>query len=113
MNLRHAASLALVGWYLLMPPWTGDPPTDVNTSAPLIKWNVEYSFDTRAECQQAKVDTSHLSDESLGDTVDAEAESSSGQMPTFEQRERLMKLLRKRMNESRCVSGDDSRLKAK
>jgi len=37
MNIRHAAALALVGWYLLMPPWGT---TDWNTSAPLTEWNV-------------------------------------------------------------------------
>jgi len=115
MSSRHAAALALVGWYLLMPPWAGgDPPTDVNTSAPLIQWNVGYSFDTRAECQNARAGESRLSDKSLGEKVDAQfADTFSGQTPTFEQREGAIKLLRKRINEMRCVSGDDPRLKEK
>jgi hypothetical protein len=34
MKPRHAAALALVGWYLMMPPWR---PT-VDVSAPLSRW---------------------------------------------------------------------------
>jgi hypothetical protein len=39
MKLRHAAALALVGWYLMAPPmssWPGTPWIDPN--APLSKW---------------------------------------------------------------------------
>jgi hypothetical protein len=112
MKPRHAAALALVTWYLLIPPWAGK---DWDTSAPLNEWNVTRpTFGTRAECQRTKVDFSHLSDDTLGEKVDAElAEASPGQMPTFEQRDRGIKLLRNRLNEMRCVSGDDPRLKSK
>ena len=34
MNLRHAAGLALMGWYMMMPPW--HPALDVK--APLGRW---------------------------------------------------------------------------
>ena len=39
MNLRHAAALALVGWYLISPPATGqDFPRSRDEGAPLSKW---------------------------------------------------------------------------
>ena len=47
MNLRHAAALALVGWYLMVPPLS-------NPSAPLSKWNLYRSYDTARECEVAK-----------------------------------------------------------
>ncbi len=40
MNPRHAAALALVGWYLMVPPMTqvrGHPAA--LTEAPLGRWN--------------------------------------------------------------------------
>jgi uncharacterized caspase-like protein len=54
---RHAAALALVGWYLMMPPLTKVGPDSYNlppdTSAPISKWT--YSavdhFDTEEECK--------------------------------------------------------------
>ena len=49
MNLRHAAALALVVWYLLVPPlYKGE----VEEKAPLKKWTVLQSFGTVAECSQ-------------------------------------------------------------
>jgi hypothetical protein len=39
MKPRHAAALALVGWYLMTPPATGlDFPRSRNEGAPLSKW---------------------------------------------------------------------------
>ena len=49
MTLRHAAALALVGWYLMSPPFDASlkkPDLD----APLAKWSQIGSFDTAQEC---------------------------------------------------------------
>ena len=35
MNVRHAAALALVGWYLMIPPFGTHEP---NLTAPLYQW---------------------------------------------------------------------------
>jgi hypothetical protein len=51
MNLRHAAVLALVGWYLMSAPMT--PDHQVLTDAPLSKWKTGASFDTAKECEAA------------------------------------------------------------
>ena len=44
MNIRHAAALALVGWYLMMPHRPGE------TGEALSKWYQSHEFDTEAEC---------------------------------------------------------------
>jgi hypothetical protein len=49
MKLRHTAALALVGWYLLVPPlYKGE----VDEKAPVKEWTVLQSFGTVAECSQ-------------------------------------------------------------
>ena len=45
MTLHHAAALALVGWYLMVP---GE-----NANNPLSKWSIYRSYATAAECQIA------------------------------------------------------------
>jgi hypothetical protein len=40
---RHAAALALVGWYLMTPP-----PDNVN--APISQWDVGASYDSADQC---------------------------------------------------------------
>jgi hypothetical protein len=50
MMARYASALALVGWYLMMPPvyvpeWRVDP------HAPLPQWTIEASFETVQDCE--------------------------------------------------------------
>jgi hypothetical protein len=53
MKCCIAAALALVGWYLMVPPdKPGPPPRHPNDLAPLVKWTIVSSFDTAAECQK-------------------------------------------------------------
>jgi len=52
MNLRHAAAVALVGWYLMIPPViekAGSYEADFN--APLSRWSVNSPFDSASECR--------------------------------------------------------------
>src|SRR5208337_304353 len=49
MKLHHAGALALVGWYLMVPPLGPDGWWD--RSAPLPKYKVMDSFDTAKECR--------------------------------------------------------------
>jgi hypothetical protein len=53
MKLRHAAALALVGWYLMMPPSDGH---SIDRNAPLDKWEVYSGYDTAKECEEGKID---------------------------------------------------------
>ncbi len=48
MKPRHAAALALVGWYLMIPP-VGD------TSTPLARWVHVGSYDTATECETTRL----------------------------------------------------------
>ncbi len=65
MNPRHAAALALVGWYLMMPPpksivilpranlttqWT----TPDHLPPPLAKWLIEDGYDSATQCSESK-----------------------------------------------------------
>jgi hypothetical protein len=52
MNLRHAAALALAGWYLMVPPTRGHP-AEILLHAPLSRWEVGEDHDTKAECENS------------------------------------------------------------
>jgi hypothetical protein len=58
MNLCHAAALALVGWYLLIPPVfspMGDHPRAFNDlNASLNRWDIQASFDSETSCVKEK-----------------------------------------------------------
>jgi hypothetical protein len=55
MNLRHAAALALVGWYLMVAP--SRPQRAVfNTHAPLSQWEWRGSFDTAGDCMRGRTE---------------------------------------------------------
>ena len=59
MTLRHATALALVGWYLMMPPLLprlseGEPDFFGPLAlAPLYQWTKVDSFDSLRECIDA------------------------------------------------------------
>jgi hypothetical protein len=50
MNLRHVAALALVGWYLMVPPKRMGGMAEEN--APLHLWEIVGVYDKASECQQ-------------------------------------------------------------
>jgi hypothetical protein len=52
MNTRHATALALVGWYLLIPPIPTNP-SDL-LQFPLAQWEQFGAYDTAKECESAK-----------------------------------------------------------
>jgi hypothetical protein len=47
MKLRHAAALALAGWYLMMPPMGNGK---VYATAPLSMWQTVVSVATLQDC---------------------------------------------------------------
>jgi hypothetical protein len=57
MKPRHAAALALVGWYLMLPPLADRSTTHcllcTGVDAPLFKWTIEDSFDDAMSCRIA------------------------------------------------------------
>lgn len=55
MKIRNAAALALVGWYLMVPPYTksvgGGAPKGVETDAPLSDWKNLKRFNSVDKCE--------------------------------------------------------------
>jgi hypothetical protein len=49
MKPRHAAALALVGWYLMVPPTTKNHV--VHYEEPISGWQIIDSFDTAQACK--------------------------------------------------------------
>src|SRR5580693_7976473 len=60
MKSRHAAALALVGWYLMVPPMADQALTDlaqprlIEGAAPLSLWEIRRAYDTAEECEKAE-----------------------------------------------------------
>jgi len=52
MTTRHAAALALLGWYLMMPP--RDTKGVLQLHSPLRKWKRAASYKTANECEVGK-----------------------------------------------------------
>jgi hypothetical protein len=55
MKPRHAAALALVAWYLMMPPprAVGDH-FETNFRAPLSKWTRLRRFESQSQCETTR-----------------------------------------------------------
>jgi hypothetical protein len=68
MKLRHAAALALVGWYLMVgfspfpPKVTPQPLHPGETEGPpiLSQWQIRRSFDSADKCEQARTELLRL-----------------------------------------------------
>ena len=53
MRCRLATALALVGWYLMMPPVERDSRgTFADNAATLSKWHVMQAFDSAQACEE-------------------------------------------------------------
>lgn len=91
MNLRHAAALALVGWYLMIPQ--SALPPNVAYKKPLSTWQTIQSFDTADECQDY-----------LSDFFQRSREKAALNMLEPAYRDFMF---------AQCVASDDPRLKAK
>jgi|SRR5208282_15502 len=107
MNLRHTAALALVGWYLLVPPFIRvrpdprDPSRDrvvPDSDAPLSRWFWSGSFDSADACQRSQ-------EKEIAKTQRRNSLSSS---PNEMDRNVEMAFLK-----ARCIAADDPRLKEK
>lgn len=92
MKLPHAAALALVGWYLMLPPVHNGT---ADLSVPLSKWEIAFVFDSATDC-----DHSHQAQ-----VVNA-AIFLKKKMPSEAEHDAAVKFL-----DGQCVASDDSRLK--
>ena len=111
MNLRHAAALALVGWYLMLPPPTPDGVTNpalrfVESDAPLSKWSIQRSYDTAESCEKAKEKAKKAARQAIiseGGCFDSDR-SVRGRIKTTDEITTVDAL---------CIASDDQRLKEK
>ncbi len=94
MKLRHAAALALVGWYLLVPPLSRD---DVPQNyLPLAQWRLIASYDTAAECMAGS--DGYLSGVKKG-------------IARYKTNLQTAEALIRAAREAQCIATDDPRLK--
>jgi hypothetical protein len=110
MNLRHAAALTLVGWYLMMPPTAdevlgrSDPGEDlVALSAPLSEWFLSQSFDTAQECERVREKKYNEGSRAMHDLL--KSESHPDDSP------RAQIIAQDMFNQ--CIATDDPRLEEK
>ena len=105
MKSRHAAALAIVAWYLMIPPINAD--NRVDAGAPLSKWRKSVSFESAKECEASLKDA--IENPMTPSEYQATAQATlKARMLPLSQSE-----MTRRMQESVCVSADDPRLKPK
>jgi hypothetical protein len=96
MNLRHAAALALVGWYLLFPPfsrWLHYQGVSGYQDGELRDWQKLATFNTGQDCERAK--------DQLREKYDKD------------QKEPVLNRTQYNLRLAQCVQTDDPRLKEK
>ncbi len=101
MKLHHAAALALVGWYLIVPP----VPFSTETPPPLYKWTPAKVFDSAAQCERqlAKQVTVQRLDEKSVKSGSAGLGETNWSARWFDVPAKYQ----------RCIASDDPRLKEK
>ena len=100
MKPCHAAALALVGWFLMVPP---DRPKltdtlDWTSKAPLPTWQVVQRFDPKSACEKRRLEI--ISDAKHSIKSDAAANHSAAVLTDYAI-----------ANNATCISRDDPRLK--
>jgi hypothetical protein len=103
MNFRHAAALALAGWYLMLPPWSS--PSKFDDKAPLNQWEQANAYDSAAVCEKSRYDT--VKDLLKGHAPNGNLLDQKTLTPeTADYNARLYAA-------ARCIASDDPRLKEK
>lgn len=92
-KLRHAAALALVGWYLMMPPVYHDTGS-IGSKAPTAEWTVLTKFETEKACKKGRSDHDELIEEMSGSGYAREG-----------------KQLTELLSEAQCIDENDRRFK--
>jgi len=100
MRLRHAAALALVGWYLMLPPLPIGK-TEPDERAQLGDWYIFEPFDIASACQSELVQ--------IADTKSERRKSLLADQGDDNQRYYLTRAF----SHGECIATDDPRLKSK
>ena len=139
MKPRHAAALALVGWYLMVPPYsalktvtdatTGQrrfpTQTEIEQAAPLSAWTLGAGFDLAAECYHFH--TEAIADEKAHMDRALKQPGDPKNMDVLQKIDRALKQPRNpknmdalqyyvmwsRSRHAVCIASDDPRLKPK
>jgi len=55
MLLRRCTAIALLGWYLMVPPIAPSETqgSHLDSEAPLSVWTIQHSFDTAIQCKRS------------------------------------------------------------
>ena len=113
MKPRHAAALALVGWYLMVPPLSGK---GVDLSAALSQWEEQAGFDSADSCERARARVwkcgAVLNNADKGDvnSVCDQPMRTRAQAKDKEEESVIASVATQNMS-ALCVSTDDPRLK--
>ena len=105
MKTRHAATLAILAWYLMIPPIGAD--NKVDARAPLSQWRRGVSFNSQKECDAS------LKDAIQNPMTPDEYKDAAKQTRMAKMRPLSMSEMTKRTAQSQCVASDDPRLNAK
>jgi hypothetical protein len=100
---HHLAALALVGWYLMMPPDSPKIPHEVDTNTPIARWITITSFDTEDKCEKALTDLQNSEQDPI--TLDK-----TGKLKRLQKNDAA--LGKARALNAACLASDDIRLKA-
>jgi|HubBroStandDraft_6_1064221.scaffolds.fasta_scaffold202208_4 hypothetical protein len=100
MKPRHAAALALVGWYMMLPPIPQDSSLLADPTPPLSVWFLKQSFDTAKECERARKTEDHEAELQMHDLAKSHAIETNMERAQF--------LLQRIF--SQCIATNDPRL---
>jgi len=96
VKARHAVALALVGWYLMVPPTPIRHPQPDANMPPISRWENRGSFDTAKECDSER--WKKIMDWNYKNTVkDGDIDSVEGQLVA-------------QYTLGQCIASDDPRL---
>ncbi len=104
LKSRHLAALALVGWYLMMPPDSPKLPHEVDADAPLSRWTIVTSFNDEDTCEKALTGVQNSEQDPI--TLDK-----AGRLARLQKRDEA--LGKARALNAACVAGDDVRLRGR
>jgi hypothetical protein len=104
LKSRHLAALAIVGWFLMMPPDSAKIPHDVDSDTPISRWIVVTSFDTEDNCEKALTDLQNSQQDPV--TLDK-----TGKLKRLQKNDAA--LGKARAVNAACLASDDIRLKSK
>ena len=110
MKLRHTAALALVGWYLMVPPVTTVKGSDryyrVVTKAAIGEWEYSETFETRDECESGRLTVLQNLSGTFAESSDLSNSNGTGVQGSLAQAQHAAFLF------SKCVASNDPRLKS-